>query len=399
MTASPDPTPTPASTPTPGLTISVAVDTAALPGVTPLAELVQLVLAAERAGATAVTLKDRLVPADPGRASHGLDASIAAAALGPLTHSIGLIAEAPSAVSEPFHVATALQTVDHASLGRAGLALRPGLERDEHDAVGRWPLLDRPAATSNGAVADAAADAAADAIVRDADDTLEAITRLWDSWEEDAVIRDVATGRFLDRERIHDAAFTGERFSIEGASITPRSPQGRPPVVVRVDRPGLIRLAIDRADIVVLPAGDDALREAFATARATPEAEPESGPESESDTGPAPTRHDPARPTPLLWAELPLAQATPARLTTLAGLGFAGVQLVPTAPEHRPETVHGAVAALTGARADAAPGASRAASGTLRHALGLAPAQNPHTLARRAAAHPTTAHAQEDSLV
>ncbi|RKW71835.1 LLM class flavin-dependent oxidoreductase [Galactobacter caseinivorans] len=377
----------------PRFTVAVSLDTTLLgtasagplgtaSGQTPLRELTELVRAAEDAGAVAITLRDRLVAAEPDRATHGLDASIAAAALGPLTRGIGLIAEVPSAVSEPFHVATALQTVDHASLGRAALLLRPGLDGAEHDAVGRWPLHERPrpapavanqAAAPGGPVADGAqgtgdAPDAVAAVLRDADDTLEAITRLWDSWEADAVIRDVASGRFLDRERIHDADFTGERFSIQGASITPRSPQGRPPVVLRVDGPELLPLARSRADVVIIPADDASLRDPLVAGR---------------------EQH---QPTPLLWAELPLAQATPERLAELASLGFSGVQLLPTAQEQRPGTLRRAVAALTA-------GASHAASGTLRSALGLAPATNPHTAARHSPASHIHADTKEDSLV
>lgn len=216
------------STPVPAngrFTIAVALDTTVLdPALTPLKALTVLVRAAEDAGAVAVTLRDRWVSADPHVAGSGLDASIAAAALAPLTRGIGLISEVPSAVSEPFHVATALQTVDHASLGWAGLQLRPGLDGAEHDAVGRWPLDQRPKGTAAPPEASGDDSGVVETVLRDADDTLEAITRLWDSWEEDAVIRDVSTGRFLDRERIHPANFTG-RFS---ASRVPPSRLAHP---------------------------------------------------------------------------------------------------------------------------------------------------------------------------
>ncbi len=52
--------------------------------------------------------------------------------------------------------------------------------------------------------------------------------RLWDSWEDDAEIRDAATGRFVDREKLHYIDFEGAHFSVRGPSITPRPPQGQP---------------------------------------------------------------------------------------------------------------------------------------------------------------------------
>ena len=50
---------------------------------------------------------------------------------------------------------------------------------------------------------------------------------LWDSWEDDAVIRDYARGRFLDRDRLHYVDFEGESFTVKGPAIVPRPPQGQ----------------------------------------------------------------------------------------------------------------------------------------------------------------------------
>jgi alkanesulfonate monooxygenase SsuD/methylene tetrahydromethanopterin reductase-like flavin-dependent oxidoreductase (luciferase family) len=54
------------------------------------------------------------------------------------------------------------------------------------------------------------------------------LRRLWDSWEDDAEIRDIATGRFIDRDKLHYIDFAGRWFSVKGPSITPRPPQGQP---------------------------------------------------------------------------------------------------------------------------------------------------------------------------
>ncbi|MGV7835605.1 LLM class flavin-dependent oxidoreductase, partial [Mycobacterium kansasii] len=55
----------------------------------------------------------------------------------------------------------------------------------------------------------------------EARDYVEVVRRLWDSWEDDAVIRDVATGRYIDRNKLHYIDFTGPFFSVKGPSITP----------------------------------------------------------------------------------------------------------------------------------------------------------------------------------
>ncbi|MGO1319180.1 MAG: LLM class flavin-dependent oxidoreductase [Galactobacter sp.] len=311
-------------------TLNLRLDTGSLRAQT-LPALLGLVRAAESSGVASVTLSDRLT-GGPTR----LDALIAASALAPVTTSIGLIPEVVSGITEPFHTATAIQTIDHASLGRAGLALRPGLDRDEHATQGRWPATDITTA----------------AIYADADDTLEAIARLWESWQPDAVIRDRATDRFLDRTRIHDAAFTGHRFSIEGASITPRSPQGRPPVLIQVHDDASATLARHRADIAVV--APDAgllpiLRESSLRQH-------------------SPERTGWATDALQVWAELPLSDL--ARAHTLVEAGFDGIQLIPTAAEHTPAALTAVLTATTNEANEAT---------TLRERLGLSAAHNPYT--------------------
>ena len=74
--------------------------------------------------------------------------------------------------------------------------------------------------------------------------------RLWDSWEDDAEIRDVATGRFVDIDKLHYIDFEGERFSVRGPSITPRPPQGQPIVALLAHQSVPYRLAATSADLV-----------------------------------------------------------------------------------------------------------------------------------------------------
>ncbi len=78
---------------------------------------------------------------------------------------------------------------------------------------------------------------------------IDVTRRLWDSWEDDAVIRDTATGRFLDADKVHHVNFTGEHFSIAGPLITPRPPQGQL-VVLGADTLGVT----DRLDIALITA-------------------------------------------------------------------------------------------------------------------------------------------------
>ena len=77
----------------------------------------------------------------------------------------------------------------------------------------------------------------------EAADFVEVVRRLWDSWEDDAEIRDMATGRFIDRDKLHYIDFEGTWFSVRGPSITPRPPQGQPPVSVLAHVPVAFALA------------------------------------------------------------------------------------------------------------------------------------------------------------
>ncbi|MDN8549793.1 LLM class flavin-dependent oxidoreductase [Microbacterium sp. NM3R9] len=203
--------------------------------------------ALDRAGVVFATIEDALALTDrfedpddptPGRVRGRLDAVLLASALAPLTHRIGLIPTVTTTHTEPFHVATGIQTVDFASRGRAGVRLVVGGSAAERANFGRRDELD------------------ADAGFREAGEVADALGRLWDSWQDDAIIRDAATGRFVDADRIHNVDVAGEFFSITGASIVPRSPQGRPIVAVLAHESTPYRLAAEHADVVfVTPHG------------------------------------------------------------------------------------------------------------------------------------------------
>ncbi len=91
----------------------------------------------------------------------------------------------------------------------------------------------------------------------EAGDFVEVVRRLWDSWEDDAVIRDVATGRYVDRDKLHYIDFVGKYFSVKGPSITPRPPQGQPVIAALAHGPRIYEFASASADIVFVTPQDD----------------------------------------------------------------------------------------------------------------------------------------------
>jgi alkanesulfonate monooxygenase SsuD/methylene tetrahydromethanopterin reductase-like flavin-dependent oxidoreductase (luciferase family) len=170
---------------------------------------------------------DRYEPDDrTDRVRGRLDAVLVAARVAPLTRNIGLVPTAVVTHTEPFHLSKAVATLDYVSTGRAGVRVQVSLAAHEARHVGRRevPPLARADRT----------DPAVQQLLRDAFDEaadwVEVVRRLWDSWEDDAEIRDAATGRFVDRDKLHYVDFRGRWFSVKGPSITPRPPQGQPVV-------------------------------------------------------------------------------------------------------------------------------------------------------------------------
>jgi alkanesulfonate monooxygenase SsuD/methylene tetrahydromethanopterin reductase-like flavin-dependent oxidoreductase (luciferase family) len=190
-----------------------------------------------------------------------LDAVLIAARVAPLTRHIGLIPTVVVTHTEPFHIAKAIATLDYASNGRAGVRVRVSGNADEAALFGRrtFPLL------SLADHADAAVQELVTALFDEAADYVEVVRRLWDSWEDDAEIRDAATGRFVDREKLHYIDFEGEYFSVRGPSITPRPPQGQPVVAALGHRTVPYQLIKDSADVgFVTPRDADHAREIVA---------------------------------------------------------------------------------------------------------------------------------------
>lgn len=185
---------------------------------------------------------------DPAIVSGRLDAALLASWIAPRTERIGLIPTVTTTHTEPFHVATGLQTLDHVSLGRAGWQVRISGGAAEAAAFGRKPA---PGLVYADVAAGRAAPALTD-LLDEAAEAAEVARRLWDSWQDDAIVKDVATGRFLDRDRVHYIDFESAHFSVIGPSIVPRSPQGQLPITVLAHSAPIYRLAALAADVVFI---------------------------------------------------------------------------------------------------------------------------------------------------
>jgi alkanesulfonate monooxygenase SsuD/methylene tetrahydromethanopterin reductase-like flavin-dependent oxidoreductase (luciferase family) len=194
-----------------------------------------------------------------------LDAVLIAARVAPVTRHIGLVPTVIVTHTEPFHASKAIATLDYVSSGRAGVRVRTSASPHEAAHFGRrdFPSVDLRDRD------DPAARALAQDLFDEAADYVEVLRRLWDSWEDDAEIRDAATGRFVDRGKLHYIDFAGPAFSVKGPSITPRPPQGQPVVSALGHAAVAYQLIARAADIgYVTPRDADQARAIVAEIRA-----------------------------------------------------------------------------------------------------------------------------------
>jgi FMN-dependent oxidoreductase (nitrilotriacetate monooxygenase family) len=175
----------------------------------------------------------------PHRAVGQLEPITLLAAIAAQTSRIGLIATASTTYHEPYNLARLFGTLDHISGGRAG-----------------WNIV---TTFSEAAARNFGHDRVEPHDVRyaRAQEFIDVVTRLWDSWEDDAIIKDVATGRFIDRDKLHYIDFEGRSFSVKGPSIVPRPPQGQPLVAVLAHQPVPWEFAATSGDVVFITPSDE----------------------------------------------------------------------------------------------------------------------------------------------
>lgn len=154
------------------------------------------------------------------------------AALSAITERIGLVATVTTSYNEPYHVARQFASLDHLSGGRSGWNLVTSDLAAEAQNFGRDEHLGH-----------------AERYAR-AREFHRVVTGLWDSWADDAFLRDKASGRFYDPDRLHVLDHRGEHFKVRGPLNVARSPQGRPVVVQAGSSETGRELAAETAEVV-----------------------------------------------------------------------------------------------------------------------------------------------------
>jgi alkanesulfonate monooxygenase len=134
-------------------------------------------------------------------------------ALAAVTKHVGLAATAHTTYNEPFHIARKFASLDHLSGGRAGWNFVTGANaEDAHN-------FSRESHTVHGERYDRAEEFA------------DIVLGLWDSFDDDAFVRDKATGQYLDPSKFHVLNHKGKHFQVKGPLGVPRPPQGHPVLI------------------------------------------------------------------------------------------------------------------------------------------------------------------------
>lgn len=161
-----------------------------------------------------------------------LDLSTVLGAVAAATKHIGLGATYSTTYYPPFHVARTFATLDHLSGGRAAWNVVTSVNDAEAQNFGVDEHFEH------------------DQRYDRAEEFVDVVSQLWDSWEDDAIVADRENGIFADPDRVHEIRHQGEYFHVRGPLTVPRTPQGRP-VIIQAGQSGRGRLfAAKWADVV-----------------------------------------------------------------------------------------------------------------------------------------------------
>lgn len=153
------------------------------------------------------------------------------AALALVTDKIGLAATSSTTYGEPYHTARAFSSIDHLSHGRAAWNIvTTSYARTANNFSKSHPEHDERYAV--------------------AEEFVDVVRGLWDSWDDDAFIKDKQSGIYADPNKVHMLDHQGKYYSVKGPLNIPRSPQGHP-ILIQAGSSGPGQdLAARTADVV-----------------------------------------------------------------------------------------------------------------------------------------------------
>jgi FMN-dependent oxidoreductase (nitrilotriacetate monooxygenase family) len=166
-------------------------------------------------------------------------------ALAVVTEHLGLIATASTTYNEPYHVARKFASLDHLSGGRAGWNVVTSGNPDEAMNFGLEEHVEHAQR------------------YRRAREFFDVVTGLWDSWADDAFIRDVEHGVYFDPEKMHVLNHHGEHLRVRGPLNVARPIQGWPVIVQAGASDAGRQLAAETAEVIFGAGGSMAYAREF----------------------------------------------------------------------------------------------------------------------------------------
>jgi FMN-dependent oxidoreductase (nitrilotriacetate monooxygenase family) len=167
------------------------------------------------------------------------------AAVAVATNRIGMVATASTTYTEPFNLARQFASLDHISNGRVA-----------------WNIVTSWLATAAGNFGGEGQLTHAERYAR-GEEYMTVVKALWDSWAEDAVVDDRATGAYARADRIRPINHKGEYYQVTGPLNMPRCPQGRPVLVQAGSSDTGRRFAARHAEAVFTAHMEKATAQAF----------------------------------------------------------------------------------------------------------------------------------------
>ena len=131
-------------------------------------------------------------------------------AIASVTKRIGLVSTATTSYNEPYNIARKYASLDHISHGRAGWNVVTSANKSEAWNFGRAEHFEHGERYDR------------------AEEFTDVVRGLWDSWDDDAFVRDRASGRYFVPDKLHFLNHKGENFSVRGPLNVARPPQGHP---------------------------------------------------------------------------------------------------------------------------------------------------------------------------
>ena len=181
--------------------------------------------------ASVMNVTDLRIARDKEHAQVKLDPVLASAAVAAVTTHVGLVPTASTTYNHPDNFARRMASIDHISNGRLGWNMVTSTNIDEAMNFGLDGPIDSDTRHSRAA------------------EFVEVMRGLWDSWDDDAFLRDKATGQYFDRGSFHYLNHEGRHFKVRGPLDTARPPQGFLPIITAGASSNAQELAARAADI------------------------------------------------------------------------------------------------------------------------------------------------------